>query len=158
MNDPADISEDLGATSGVHREAEIARREAGTYSGAEVDTEHLLLGLLQQRRRRKNVVAWSLEDSGLPLRKVREQVEEMWDPDSRAGEEIEFPFTPRSRSAVERARRESARLGHDYVDTLHLLLGLLEEPEGGAARIFYELNVNREHARQRVMDLLGSGG
>lgn len=134
---------------------EIARREAATYSSAQVDTEHLLLGLLQERKRRKNVVAWCLDASGVTLGKVRERVEEMWSPEARAAEEVEFPFTPRLRNVVDRAKQEARRLDQNGMDTLHLLLGLLEEPEGGAARIFYSLGVDRAKARHAVMRLHG---
>ena len=126
------------------------------------------MGLLQQKRRRKNIVAWCLGEFGVTGRKVREQIESMWVPDSRAGEELEFPFTPRLKSVVDQAWQESRQLGYDIDDdsgiedlllgTEHLLLALLEEPEGPAAQILSNLGVDRAKARQNVMRLLGVEG
>ncbi|WP_047864534.1 Clp protease N-terminal domain-containing protein [Rubrobacter aplysinae] len=157
MSEVAHTSGQLPAVEGVHRSVEIARKEAGGYSSVRVDTEHLLLGLLQHKKRRKNVVAWCLGEFGVTLRKVRDQVEETWIPDPRAEEEIEFSFTPHLRRVVEQARQEGSKLGHSVIDPSHLLLGLLEEREGGASRIFYNLDVDRVQVRQSVLRLYGTG-
>lgn len=140
---------------GIHRAVDLAREAARGYSSTRVDTEHLLLGLLQQKRRRKNFVAWCLEEFDVTLPKVREQIESMWEPDREAGEEVEFAFTPRLRRVVEQAQREARQLGDDYLGTEHLLLGLLGETEGGAARVLSGLGVDRDSARQTVMRMLG---
>ncbi|MDP8899765.1 MAG: hypothetical protein M3N33_01150 [Actinomycetota bacterium] len=71
-----------------------------------MDTEHLLLGLLQQKRERKNSMAW-FEEFDVDLRKVRGQVECMWAPSIHAGEGVGFPFTPSLRRVVEQAQREA---------------------------------------------------
>ncbi len=155
MNEALHKSEGLGVTEGVHRAVDLARESARTYSSTQVDTEHLLLGLLQEKRRRKNFVAWCLEEFGVGLRKVREQIENAWTPDRRAAEELEFAFTPRLRRVAERAQREARHLGHDYLGTEHLLLGLLGESEGSAAQVLSNLGVDRDRARQTVMRLLG---
>jgi ATP-dependent Clp protease ATP-binding subunit ClpC len=154
MNEAPHTPERLGVAAGIHRAVEIARREAATYITAEVDTEHLLLGLLQERKRRKNIVSWCLEEFGITLRKVRAQVERRWEPDREAAEEVEFPFTPRLRDLIDHAKREARRLDHGGIEPTHLLLGLLEEPEGGAAQIFRSLDVDRGQARRTVMRLL----
>lgn len=133
----------------------MAREAARGYSNIQVDTEHLLLGLLQEKRARKNLVAWCLKEFEVDLRKVRGQVESMWSPDIRAGEEVEFAFAPRLRRVVEQARLEARRLGDEHLSTEHLLLGLLEESEGGAAQVLANLGVDRNQARQTVMRLLG---
>lgn len=161
-------SEHFGVAEGVHRAVDLAREAARGYSSTRVDTEHLLLGLLQQRKRRKNFVAWCLGEFEVTVREVRERIESMWVPDRRAGEELEFAFTPRLRGVVERAWREARQLGYDedddsgteylLLDTEHLLLGLLEEPDGGAAQILSNLGVNRAQARQTVLRLLGVDG
>ena len=159
------VSESLGVTEGVHRAIDLAREAAQGYSNTQVDTEHLLLGLLQEKRRRKNFVAWCLGEHGITLRKVREQIESMWAPDSRIGEEVEFAFSTRLSRVVERAWQEARQLGYDEDDDLgvrwmilsteHLLLALLEEPEGGAAQIFANLGIDRSQIRQTVMRMLG---
>lgn len=123
-----------------------------------METEHLLLGLLQQKRKRKNFVAWCLKEFDVDLRKMRGQVESMRSPDARVGEEVEFPFSPRSRRVVAQARREARRLGDEHLGTEHLLLGLLEESEGGAAEVLANLGVDRTQARQTVMRMLGVDG
>lgn len=149
------ISESLVVTEGVHRAVDLARAEARSYRKIQVDTEHLLLGLLQQKKRRKNFVAWCLEEFDVTPRKVREQIESRWTPDVRAGEEVELQFTPRLRSVVEQAKQEARQLGHDYLDPGHLLLGLLEEPEGGATQVLSNLGVELVRAHQTVMRMLG---
>lgn len=160
-------SESLGVTEGVHRAVDLAREAARGYSSTQVDTEHLLLGLLQQRRKRKNFVAWCLGEFDITVRKVRGQIESMWAPDRLAGEEVEFAFTPRLRSVVDQAWREARQLEEDEddlgtkyltLDTDHLLLGLLEEAEGPAAQILSNLGVDRAQARRTVMRMLGVDG
>lgn len=145
-------------TEGVHHSVDLARESARVYSSTQVDTEHLLLGLLQERERKRNFVAWCLDEFGVTLYKVREQIENMWEPDGIAVEEVEFAFTPRLRNVIEQAQREAQRLGNDYLGTEHLLLGLLEESEGGAVQVFANLGVDRSQARQTVMRMLGVGG
>ncbi|MGB3680868.1 MAG: Clp protease N-terminal domain-containing protein [Rubrobacteraceae bacterium] len=149
------MTEGFAVSSGIHRAVDLAREAARGYSSTQVDTEHLLLSLLQERKRKRNFVAWCLEEFDVTLGKVREQIEVMWEPDAAAGEEIEFPFTPRLRSVAEQAQQEARQLGDDYLGTEHLLLGLLEEPEGGAAQVLSNLGVDRGQARQTVMRMLG---
>lgn len=154
MSGATEMSEGFAVSSGILRAADLAREAAQSYSNTQVDTEHLLLGLLQEKKRKGNFVAWCLEEFDVDLRKVREQLENMWAPDAAAGEEVEFPFTPRLRRVVEQAQREARQLGDEDLGTEHLLLGL-EESEGGAARIFSNLGVDRGQARQTVMRMLG---
>ncbi len=156
MNETPQVSEGFGVAERIHRAVDLAREAARGYSSTQVDAEHLLLGLLQQKRARKNFVAWCLSEFDVDLRKVREQIENMWAPDIRAGEEVEFAFSPRVRRVVEQARREARLLGDDdYLGTEHLLLGLLEESEGGAAQVLANLGVDRGQARRTVMRMLG---
>lgn len=166
MNEALGASASLGVAEGVHRAVDLAREAAQVYGSTRVGTEHLLLGLLQQRRRRKNFVAWCLGEFNVTERKVRELLEAIWEPDGRAGQELEFAFTPRLRGVIERAWREARRLGYDKEDDLgteylilgteHLLLGLLGESEGQAARVLADLDVDRNQARQTVMRMLGA--
>lgn len=155
MNEALRMSEDLEVTEGIHRAVDIAREEARKYSSTQVDTEHLLLALLKQKRERKNFVGWWLGEFGVTLPQVREQIESLRELDRESGEEVEFAFTLRLRSVVEEARREARQLGDDYLGTEHLLLGLLGEAEGTAAQVLATLGVNQNQARRTVMRMLG---
>ena len=146
----------FGVAEGCHRGAvALAREEARGYSQRQVDTEHLLLGLLRQREKKRNFVAWCLAEVNVTLDDVRKQVENLWSPNAEAAGELEFAFAEHSRNAVERARQEARLLGDDYVGIEHLLLGLLGETEGGAARVLSGLGVDRDEARRAVMRMLG---
>ncbi|CAN5709752.1 hypothetical protein BH24ACT22_BH24ACT22_21370 [soil metagenome] len=125
MSEATSVPEGFAVSSGILRAVDLARQAAQGYSNTQVDTEHLLLGLLQQKRRKRNFVAWCLAEVDVDLRKVREQLENMWAPDAAVGEEVEFPFTPRLRRVVEQAQREARQLGDEDLGTEHLLLGLL---------------------------------
>lgn len=142
------MAETLVVAEGIHRAVDLAREEARGYSSTQVDTEHLLLGLLRERKKKRNFVAWCLAKVDVTLDDVRRQVENLWSPHREAADELEFAFTPRLRNVVEQARLEARRLGDDYLGTEHLLLGLLEESEGGAARVLSNLGVNRGQARR----------
>lgn len=155
MSETPRVSEGLGVTEGVHRAVDLAREAARVYSSVQVDTEHLLLGLLQQKRKKKNFVAWCLEEFSVNPSDIRKQIEDTWTPDRGAGEEVEFSFTPRLRNVVERAQLEARQLGDDHLGTEHLFLGILGEPEGAAARVLSNLGVDRDQARQTVMSMLG---
>ena len=158
MSEALRVPEGLGVAEGVHRAVVLAREAARCYSSTQVETEHLLLGLLLEKRKRKNFVAWCLKEFDVDLRKVRGQIEGMWAPNARAGEEVEFPLSQRSRRVVAQARREARRLGDEHLGTEHLFLGLLEEPEGGAAEVLASLGVDRSRARQTVVRMLGVDG
>lgn len=145
----------FGVAEGCHRAVALAREEARGYSQRQVDTEHLLLGLLRQREKKRNFVVWCLAEVDVTLDDVRRQVENLWSPDEVAAGELEFAFTKHLRNTVERAQQEARLLGDDYVGTEHLLLGLLGETEGGAARVLSGLGVDRDEARRAVMRMLG---
>lgn len=157
MSEAPHVLRRLGATEGVHRAVDLARRASQGYGSTQVDTEHLLLGLLQQRKRRKNLVAWCLGEFDVTEHKVREQIERARTLNRRAGEEVEFAFGSHLRRVVERAREEARQLGVAYLGTEHLLLGLLGESDGGAAQILSDLDVDRNRARRTVMRKLGVG-
>jgi ATP-dependent Clp protease ATP-binding subunit ClpC len=155
MNKVPGKPEGLGVTEGVHETVYLAREAAQGYSSTQVGTEHLLLGLLQQKRAKRSFVAWCLAEFDVDLRKVRQQLENMAAPDAAAGEEVEFPFTQCSRRVIEQAHQEAGQLGDAYLGAEHLFLGLLEESEGGAAQVFSSLGVDRRQARHTVMRMLG---
>lgn len=95
----------FGAADGCNRAVPLSREEASEYSRRRVDIEHLLLGPLGERKKRRNLVAWCLADLEVTLEGVRGQVENTWSPDREAAGEGEFAFKPRSRNAVEGALR-----------------------------------------------------
>ena len=128
----------------------LAQEEARILKHAYIGTEHLLLALLREEEGGAARVLYSLE---VTVEKVRRQVIQIIG----SGEEVpsgQFPFTPRAKKVVDLAVREAASLGHHAVDTEHLLLGLLKEREGVAARILLDLGVMPEAIRQGIVEML----
>jgi ClpA/ClpB-like protein len=126
-----------------------AQKEAGGLRHNYLGTEHLLLGLFHQRH---GIAALVLGDLGLTIDGVRGEVRK------RIGEGSEavtgrIPFTPRAKKVLELALREARHLGHDPIDTEHLLLGLVREPDGVAAQILRDAGVRPHQVRSRVMKL-----
>jgi len=127
---------------------EEARRRRHNYVG----TEHILLGLLHEKR---GLAAAVLESLDITLKRVRAQVERIVGP----GEEVtegQIPFTPRTKKVLELALRESKSLGHNYIGTEHILLGIVRENEGGAARILREFDADPQKIRNEVIRMLSS--
>jgi len=127
---------------------EEARRLRHNYIG----TEHLLLGLLRED---EGVAARALSSLNVTLDEVREQVESIVG----HGEDVpggQAPFTPRSKKVLELALRESMQLGHNYIGTEHILLGLVRESEGVAARVLSNLDVDPDKVRREVVRMLGA--
>ena len=115
-----------------------------------IGTEHLLLGLLKED---EGIAARALNSRGVTLDEVREQTEAVLG----YGEEDtggQAPFTPRSKKVLEAALREALQLGHNYIGTEHLLLGLTDEPDGVAMRILVNLDAGPEVVRQEVLRML----
>ena len=139
--------EGSGVSERCHRAVALARKEARSFSRRHVDTEHLLLGLLREG----SIAAGFLAEFDVTFDKVREQVKGMFEGGDQGAGEVEFAFTRRSRSVVERARQEAKRLGHNYMATEHLLLGLLGGSEGGAARALSNLGVDRDRVHQAIV-------
>ena len=128
-----------------------AQKEATRLRHYVVGTEHLLLGLIKEGQ---GVAAKALESLDVDLGKVRMEVEKIIG----VGEQIvlgEVPFTPRAKRVIELALDEARQLGHNYVGTEHLLLGLIREGEGVAAQVLKNLGVDLESARKQVFKLLG---
>jgi ATP-dependent Clp protease ATP-binding subunit ClpA len=131
----------------------LAQDEARHFNHNYVGTEHLLLGLLRED---EGVAAQALYSLNVDLDKAREQVESIVG----FGEEgtgVQAPFTLRTKKVFEYALRESLQLGHNYISTEHLLLGLLRESEGVAARVFSNLDVDPDKVRREVIKRLGGG-
>jgi ATP-dependent Clp protease ATP-binding subunit ClpC len=128
----------------------LAQEEARLLNHNYIGTEHLLLGLVHEG---EGVAARALESLGIGLAAVRQRVEEAvgqgeQDPAGR------IPFTPRAKKVLELSRREALALGHNYVGTEHILLGLLREGEGVAARVLVQLGADLNRVRQQVIQVL----
>ncbi|HET7272367.1 MAG TPA: ATP-dependent Clp protease ATP-binding subunit, partial [Rubrobacter sp.] len=131
----------------------LAQDEARHFNHNYIGTEHLLLGLLRED---EGVAAQALYSLNVNLDEVREQVESIVG----YGEEgtgAQAPFTPRSKKVLELALREALQLGHNYIGTEHILLGLVRESEGVAARVLSNLDVDPDKVRREVVRRLGGG-
>jgi ATP-dependent Clp protease ATP-binding subunit ClpC len=131
----------------------LAQEEARHFNHNYIGTEHLLLGLLRED---EGVAAQALSSLNVTLDEVREQVESIVG----YGEEgtgAQAPFTPRSKKVLELALREALQLGHNYIGTEHILLGLVRESEGVAARVLSNLDVDPDKVRREVVRRLGGG-
>jgi ATP-dependent Clp protease ATP-binding subunit ClpC len=132
----------------------LAQEEARRLRHPAVGTEHLLLGLLREG---EGIAARALQSLGLDLNKVREEVERIVAlGDSRVGDEV--GLTPRAKKVLELAHEEGRRQGVSYVGTEHLLLGLIREGEGVAARVLINHGLTMDSVRRQVLMLLGGIG
>ncbi|BBB91319.1 MAG TPA: ATP-dependent Clp protease ATP-binding subunit [Methylomusa anaerophila] len=128
----------------------FAQQEAARFGHGYIGTEHLLLGLLREG---EGVAAKALASLSIDLNAVRAQVEGLM---GRGQEQsMEIGYTPRAKKIIELAMEEALRLGHNYVGTEHLLLGLIREGEGVAAQVLSSLGVDINIMRQRVIEMLG---
>jgi dihydroneopterin aldolase len=129
----------------------LAQEEAGRFGHNYIGTEHLLLGLAREE---DGVATRALTSLGVSLDEVREQVESVVG-FGEGGNRSQVPFTPRSKKVLELALRESMQLGHNYIGTEHILLGLVRESEGVAARVLSNLGVDPDEVRRQVLQMLG---
>src|SRR5215471_21619130 len=128
----------------------LAQEEARLLNHNFIGTEHLLLGLIHEG---EGVAAKALEQLGISLEAVREKVEEtMGAPSTAAGGSP--PFTPRAKKVLELSLREALQLGHNYIGTEHMLLGLVREGEGVAVQVLVSLGADLSRVRQQVIQLL----
>jgi ATP-dependent Clp protease ATP-binding subunit ClpC len=133
----------------VVRSQEQARSLGHNYIG----TEHILLGLLAEH---EGVAGRALESLEVSLATARAQVEKIIGRGGSAPSD-QIPFTPRAKKVLELSLRESLQLGHSYIGTEHILLGLVAEGEGVAAQVLGKLGVDLDRARAEVLALLGDG-
>ena len=115
-----------------------------------IGTEHILLGLIHEG---EGVAAKALESLGISLEAVRQQVEEIIGQGQQAPSG-HIPFTPRAKTVLELSLREALQLGHNYIGTEHILLGLIREGEGVAAQVLVKLGADLNRVRQQVIQLL----
>jgi ATP-dependent Clp protease ATP-binding subunit ClpA len=137
-------------TDRARRVIVLAQEEARLLNHNYIGTEHLLLGLIHER---PGVAAKALESLGISLEAVRSQVEEVIG-QGQGGPSGQTPFTPRAKKVLELSLREALQLGHDYIGTEHLLLGLVREGEGVAAQVLVKLGADLSRVRQQVIQLL----
>jgi len=133
----------------------LALEEAVRLGHKDIGTEHVLLGLIREG---EGIAAKALQSLGLGLDKIQSEVESLIGRGSeQAGSGNYTPnYTPRAKKVIELSMDEARKLGHTYVGTEHILLGLIREGEGIAARIMNNLGVSLNKARQQVLQLLGS--
>ena len=130
----------------------LAQEEARTLKHNYIGTEHILLGLLREE---EGLAARVLESLDITVERVRAQVVRIVG----SGEEVtsgQIPFTPRAKKVLELALREALRLGHNYIGTEHILLGLVRENEGVAARILLDCDADSETVRNEVIRMLST--
>ena len=129
----------------------MAQEEARELNHGFIGTEHLLLGLIGEGR---GIAAKALESLGISLGPVREKIEEAVVPMSGTATGDLPPFTPRAKKVLELSLREALQLGHSYIGTEHLLLGLVREGEGVGATILVGLGADLSRVRQQVVMLM----
>jgi Clp amino terminal domain, pathogenicity island component len=130
----------------------LAQDEARVLEHNYIGTEHVLLGLIAEGH---GVACKALESLGIGLETVREQVEAAVGRGKKAGSG-HIPFTPRAKRVLELSLRESLQLGHNYIGTEHILLGLIAEGDGVAAQVLVGLGANAEVTRRKVLEVLES--
>ena len=138
-------------TDRARRVVVLAQDEARMLNHDYIGTEHLLLGLIGEG---EGVAARALESLGISLDAVRQQVEQVIGRGEQAPSG-HIPFTPRAKKVMELALREANDLGHSYIGTEHILLGLIREGDGVAAGVLTGLGADRPRVRQQVTQLLG---
>jgi ATP-dependent Clp protease ATP-binding subunit ClpC len=128
-----------------------AQEEARALNHDFIGTEHILLGLVGEGQ---GLAAKALESLGIRLETVRERVEDIVPPGQVEVRTGHIPFTPRAKKVLELSLSEAKLLGHRYVGTEHILLGLLREGEGVAAQVLAALGADLDGVRERVIQLL----
>jgi len=131
----------------------LAKEEAKRFNHDYIGTEHILLGLIREG---EGVAAAVLASMGLNSEKIRLEVEKFVQPGPTTIISGDIPFTPRAKKVIELAMDEARSLGHNYIGTEHLLLGLIKEGEGVAAQVLVSMGLDLEKVRMEIMSLLGS--
>src|SRR5881392_2664302 len=137
-------------TDRARRVVVLAQEEARVLNHNYIGTEHILLGLIREG---EGVAAKALESLGISLDAVRQQVEEIIGQGQQAPSG-HIPFTPRAKKVLELSLREALQLGHNYIGTEHILLGLIREGDGVAAQVLVKLGADLNRVRQQVIQLL----
>jgi ATP-dependent Clp protease ATP-binding subunit ClpA len=138
-------------TDRARRVVVLAQEEARLLNHNYIGTEHILLGLIHEG---EGVAAKALESLGISLEAVWAQVEEIIG-QGQSAPTGHIPFTPRAKKVLELSLREALQLGHNYIGTEHILLGLIREGEGVAAQVLVKLGADLARVRQQVVQVLG---
>jgi len=131
----------------------LAKEEAKRFNHDYIGTEHILLGLIREG---EGVAANVLEKMGVSLENIRIEIEKLVQPGPATQIMGDLPFTPRAKKALELAAEEARSLGHNYIGTEHLLLGLIREEEGVASQVLLNLGLDLNTVRNKIMEVLGS--
>jgi ATP-dependent Clp protease ATP-binding subunit ClpC len=131
----------------------LAKEEAKRFNHSHIGTEHLLLGLIKEG---EGVASAVLQNLGLSLDMIRLEVEKIVQPGPSTVISGDIPFTPKAKKVIELAMDEARHLGHNYIGTEHLLLGLIRETEGVASQVLLNLGLDLARVRNEIMMLLGS--
>ncbi len=131
----------------------LAKEEARRFNHDYIGSEHLLLGLIREG---EGVAAAVLQKMGLSLQNIRLEIEKLVQPGPTTQILGDIPFTPRAKKALELAAEEARSLGHNYIGTEHILLGLIREGEGVASQVLMNLGLDLNKVRNEIMRLLGS--
>ena len=131
----------------------LAKEEARRFNHDYIGTEHILLGLIREG---EGVAAAVLQNLGLSLESIRLEIEKLVQPGPSTVVSGDIPFTPKAKRVIELAMEEARSLGHNYIGTEHLLLGLIREGEGVAAQVLINLGLDLTKVRRAVMELLGT--
>ena len=130
----------------------LSRQEALRLNHDYIGTEHILLGLIRER---SGVASDLLKSLDVDLERARHEVEKAVTYGATPVTTVQLPFTPRGKKVLEFALEEASNLGHNYIGTEHLLLGLIREREGIAAQVLAKLHVNLLEVREELIELLG---
>lgn len=131
----------------------LAKEEARRFNHDYIGTEHILLGLIREG---EGVAAAVLEKMGLDLETIRLEVEKVVQPGPSTQILGDIPFTPRAKKALELAAEEARALGHNYIGTEHILLGIIREGESVASQVLLNLGLDLDRVRAEVMAVLGA--
>ena len=131
----------------------LAKEEAKRFNHNHIGTEHLLLGLVKEG---EGVASAVLQNLGLSLEMIRLEVEKLVQTGPSTVISGDIPFTPKAKKVIELAMDEARHLGHNYIGTEHLLLGLIRESEGAASQVLLNLGLDLARVRNEIMALLGS--
>ncbi len=131
----------------------LAQKEAERFKHDYIGTEHILLGLVKEG---SGVAVTALNNLSVDVDKVRNEIEKMVVTQQKDGPPTPLPFTPPAKKVLELASEEARSLGHPYIGTEHILLGLLREQESMAAQVLVNLDVKLEDVRAEILDLLGA--
>ena len=131
----------------------LAKEEAKRFNHDYIGTEHILLGLIREG---EGVAAVVLQKIGVGLQQIRLEIEKIVKPGPSTVISGDIPFTPKAKKAIELAGEEARSLGHNYIGTEHILLGLIKEGEGVASQVLLNMGMDLDKVRQEIVELLGS--